>query len=302
MRLISVADEDVLLSFANPAVANPQMHKQVAFHHNFLPGGIKHGVVAAGYALPRSDYVLHAGIRFLNYGRIPETDVYGNKTGLVKAGEWAFQAGVSRKLSERLRMGLNINWLSARLDMYASRAISADVGLYYADTASRVSVGIVATHLGTQVTRFGHTPKQKLPADISIGLSKRLAHLPFRFSVTAHHLNQWDLTYDDPDAGETNIIIGQAPREPTRLSRMVSNMFRHAIFSGEFLIGKYEQLRLRLGYNHLLNRDLHVENLRSWSGFTLGFGIRLKRFRFDYGFANYHFGGRAHHLAISTHF
>jgi hypothetical protein len=120
--------------------------------------------------------------------------------------------------------------------------------------------------------------------------------LPFRFSITWHHLNKWNLLYDDPN-NEEGIFLGgfeTGAKEATR----TDNFFRHIIFGGEMMLGKKETLRLRLGYNHQLKQELSITNLRSFTGF--GFGVQVKKFQFDYGTSKLHFGGSSHHLGLST--
>ncbi len=302
LSLITVGGEDVLLTYENPAVANPKMHKQISFQHNFLPGGVKHGVFAVGYDAAKLGMTFHGGVRFLNYGTIPKTDIFGTQSGNISAGEWALQVGASRPLSERWRMGMNVSLLNAHLDAYTASGLSADVGVFYLDTAKNLSYGLVLKHFGTELSTFNEEPAGKLPVNLSMGLSKRLAHLPLRLTATFNHLEQWDLTYDDPNAKSDIIIIGEAPKTQSKLVSQVDNFFRHLVFSGEFLLGKFEQVRLRIGYNHLIHKELMVKNVRGISGFTGGIGIKIKRFRIDYGYTNYHLGGKASHLAVSSHF
>lgn len=302
LTLISVGDEDVLLTYENPAVANFRMHKQISFQHNFFPGGIRHGVFAGAYHADKLGITFHSGLRFLNYGDIPKTDIYGVKDGQISAGEWAFQAGASRMLSDKWRMGMNLNFLNAHLDTYSATGLSADVGFFYEDTTSRLSYAIVAKNVGTELSTFNGAGKAPLPVNVLVGISKRLAHLPLRVSATFNHLEQWDIRYNDPNAKDDVIIIGEESPKENKFGNEVDNFFRHIVFSGEFLLGKFEQVRLRLGYNHLVHQEFSVKNVRGLSGFTGGIGIKIKRFRIDYGYTNYHLGGKASHLAISSHF
>lgn len=301
LQLITVGGEDVLLTYENPAVANSDMHKQIAFHHSFYPGMIKQGVVAVGYDAPKLGLTFHGGLKYLNYGDIPETDIYGNKLGSINVGEWALQVGAARALSDKWRMGLNLNFLNGQLDTYSASGLSSDVGFFYQDTSSNLSYALVAKNVGVVLSSFTDA-SEKLPVNVALAVSKKLSHLPLRVSATMHHLNQWDITYDDPNAKDEIIIIGEESKEGSNFGNQVDNFFRHMIFSGEFLLGKYEQVRIRAGYNHLLNKELSVNKMRGLSGFTFGFGMKIKRFRLDYGYSNYHFGGKVNHLAISSHF
>ena len=80
----------------------------------------------------------------------------------------------------------------------------------------------------------------------------------------------------------------------------VDNFFRHIIFSGEFLFGKQENFRVGVAYNHFRRQDLSVRNFRSLAGFSMGVGLKIKRFRIDYGHGFYHLAGGSNHLSIST--
>jgi len=158
----------------------------------------------------------------------------------------------------------------------------------------------VANHIGTQLSSYAGT-REPMPTNVQLALSKRLKHMPFRFTVTAHHLNRWDLQYDNPFDDDGTFIIGETPASTESNRSTVDNIFRHLIFSGEFLLGKAENLRLRLGYNHMIKQDLSVTtNSASFAGFFFGFGLKVSKFRFDYGRGVYHIAGGAHHITIST--
>ncbi|HNM25316.1 MAG TPA: hypothetical protein PKL15_07795, partial [Saprospiraceae bacterium] len=72
------------------------------------------------------------------------------------------------------------------------------------------------------------------------------------------------------------------------------------IFSGEFLLGRNESFRLRLGYNHLRKKELSVRNYRSLAGFSGGVGFKINRFRLDVGYGAYHLAGGVLHVGVGT--
>jgi hypothetical protein len=188
----------------------------------------------------------------------------------------------------------------SRLDIYRSSALLADVGLMYADTSRRLTMGLVIRNAGTQLSTYAGL-KETLPFDIQLGISKRLEHLPFRFSIIAHHLHQWDIRYNDPNLQDDDVLLfGEEQTTENKTTAAIDNFFRHLIFSGEFLLGKNEGLRIRLGYNHLLKRELSVSNYRSLAGFSGGLGVKISRFRVDFGYGAYHLAGGVAHLGIGT--
>jgi hypothetical protein len=106
--------------------------------------------------------------------------------------------------------------------------------------------------------------------------------------------------YDDPALQTNNPFPGQEPEKENTLAQSVDNIFRHLTFNGEFLLGKTESFRIRLGYDHRLRRELLVPGNGGLAGFNGGLGMRIYRFRLDYGFGIYHLAGATHHLSIGT--
>jgi hypothetical protein len=227
-------------------------------------------------------------------------DEYGEVQGTFKAGETAFTLGAARPLTGKLSLGLNARMAFSSLDTYKSSALLADVGLMYADSASNFTAGLVIRNAGTQLSTYADI-KESLPFDIQLGLSKRLKHLPFRFSAIAHDLQQWDIRYKDPNLqGNEVLLFGDQQPTESKATAAIDNFFRHMIFNGEFLLGKNEGFRLRLGYNHQLKRELTVSNYRSLAGFSGGLGVKINRFRIDFGYGAYHLAGGVVHLGIGT--
>ena len=297
---VSVQDEDIAFASANPAALSARMNGRLSFNHNFFLTDIQHGYFAYGHHLAKLGFTVHGAVQYVNYGDIKQADEFGVVTGTVQAGESAFTLGAARQLSDRLTLGLNARLGFSAFDAFQSTALSADVGLLYNDTTHLFSVGIVARNLGVQLNAYNEE-KENLLADFQIGISKRLRHLPFRLSVVAQRLNQWDLRYDDPNAEDEEFLNfgGEAPKE-SKFNTQIDNLFRHLIFNGEFLFGRNEVFRVRLGYNHLRKKELSVRDYRSLAGFSGGFGFKINRFRLDMGYASYHLGGGVVHFGLGT--
>lgn len=297
---IAVRDDDPVFAISNPAALNPAMSGRLTFNHNFFLGDIQHGYVSYAQQLPRWGFTMHGAVQYMGYGEIKRADEFGDVQGTVNAGETAWTLGASRPLSDKFSLGLNVRMAFSKLDIYKSSALLADAGLMYADSASRFTAGLVIRNAGTQLATYADI-KETLPFDIQLGMSKRLKHLPFRFSVIAHHLHQWDIRYNDPNLqGDEVLLFGDEQPKESKGTAAIDNFFRHLIFNGEFLLGKNEGLRFRLGYNHLIKRELTVSNYRSLAGFSGGVGIKISRFRIDFGYGAYHLAGGVAHLGIGT--
>jgi hypothetical protein len=298
---IAVRDDEVAFAALNPAALNEKMSGRITFNHNFYLTDVQHGYVAYAQHWAKQRVTWHTGIQYVNYGDIKQADEWGNITGTVAARELAWVAGAARPLTSRLSLGLNVRMSSSRLADLSASALSADAGLLYVDTTRRVTGALVLRHAGAILNAYSESGvSEKLPMDISLAVSKRLKYLPFRLTIIAHSLQQWDIRYDDPALQQSNFIpIGGEQQEDNSLPG-VDNFFRHLIFNGEFLLGKSEGFRMRVGYNHLLKRELSVRNYRSLAGFSGGIGIKVKRFRIDMGYGAYHLAGGAVHLSVGT--
>lgn len=296
---IAVRDDDVTFAAANPAALNPLMDGQIAFNHNFFLADVEHGYAAYATHLPKLGFTVHGGLQYMKYGDIPMTDEFGNKLGSISAGETAFTLGGARQFGPRLSIGLNVRFAVSTLDVYQSTALAADAGVLYVDTAHLFSIAAVLRNAGTQIANYNDV-RENLPFDLQIGFSKRLRYLPFRLTVIAHHLHQWDIRHDDPRLQTgTNLLFGGGEEEASG-SPGIDNFFRHFVFNGEFLLGRNEAFRLRIGYNHLRKKELSVRDYRSLAGFSMGVGLRVSRFRVDMGYAAYHLAGGVLHFGVST--
>ncbi len=297
-NLITVNDGDVTLANNNPASLSARAHQQIAFNYQTLFAGIRNGYVGYAHQLNKWNITTHLGIQFVNYGSLKGADEYGNETAPFAANEYAITLGAAKQLSERISIGSNIRYIGSQFETYRASGIGADAVAMYSDTASQFTATLALQNVGYQLTAYKQ--REKLPFEVQIGISKKLRYLPLRFSVIYHHAQRWNLRYDNPTEQNDILFLGEETTKTSNTSLFFDNLFRHFIFSGEFLIGKNENLRLRVGYNHQRRKELSVINFRSLSGFSGGIGVKIYRFRIDYSFASYHLVGSTHQFGIST--
>lgn len=290
--VVSVYDDDSNLAYINPAALNKQSHKQLQFGQNFHFTDIRNGYFSYAHFLEKYQISTHAGIQYINYGTFDLADEFGNINGTFKASELAFNLGASKALNQNYNVGTNLKFVFSTLESYRSSGIALDLGGMYNKEESKFSAGFVIKNIGTQFTTYDSN-REPLPFDVVAGVSKTLAHLPLRFSFIAHHLHRWNITYDDPNL-ENNLLFDNS------FAIGLDNLFRHIVINGEFLLGKGAPFRLRFGYNHFRRRELRLTDFRSFGGFSGGFGIKAKKWRFDYGFSIYHLQGSVHHLSFGT--
>ncbi len=297
--VISIMDDDISLAYHNPASLNSEMHNRLSFNHNFHLADISNGYFAFGRHLPKWGITTHAAINYIDYGEFVAADDRDVVSGTFDAGETAIVVGASKRMNERIVLGANFKTVFSRFENYNSTGLVADLGLNYVGVDSSFVFSIVANNIGGEVSSYTENYRGSAPFNLQIGFTKKLTHLPFRVGVIADNLQTWDIRYNDPNRVVETNLFGEI-EEQSGLSKGSDNFFRHFVFSGEFLLGKRGNLRLRMAYRHLRRQELAVEGFRSLAGFSGGFGIKVSKFRFDYGVGYHHLGGATNHITIST--
>ena len=295
---IALSDDDIAQAFHNPALLQPGMSHQLSINHNFHLADIGFGSIAYGIPLRDSTLMMMVSGGFVDYGDFTRADDFGNRQGSFSGQESSIHLGVSKKLDERLRVGVQLKYAFSSLDNFSSSGIGGDIGVHYTNPEKRSNWAIVFRNFGGQLSGFDFE-KEPWPFNLQIGYAKRLEHLPLTWMITAHHLQRWDLRSPLDDQG-TITIIGEVPTPPSSLNRSLDNLFRHLSFGAELGLGQNEVVRIRLGYNHLRAKELAVTGFRSLSGLSFGFGVKIKKIRLDYGVGRYHLAGGANHLSLTV--
>ena len=297
---IAEINSDVFQSFANPALFKADETFQLGFTHMFLFEKIGIGNVILGKKIKWKDLSIHGGIQYGNYGSVDGYDDQGAPIGEQSAADYNFLVGASGQLYENLRLGSNVKFITSNLAGYKSSALGLDLAAAYHVPDASSTFGFAVKNLGSQLNSYG-TEKEPMPVEVQASASIKLKHLPLRFGVLAHHLQRWNLLYDNPYNIEQSFSFDDQFAAPEiKQYGFVDNFFRHLVLQAEMSLGKKEGFKIRLGYNHLRKRDLSVNGFRSLAGFSGGLGIKVSRFSFDYGLSIYHISSTAHTLTLST--
>ena len=294
--LVMIADSDVAQVQQNPALSNATMDKKVAFNNIFHFAGINEGLLAYSFTIDSVKTHFHTGLQYVSYGDFIQADAMGNETGEFRANEMALLLGASRKMNERIQLGANVKVLFANYASANGFGLGVDLGATYQVPGKNWTLAAVVQNAGYSFNDF-ESATSNLPFDFKIGYAYKLKHLPFRYSITGHHLYQWNIRYQDPNNIETD-FTGEVIEENIYRAQ-IDNFFRHFVFAGEFLFGQQGLFNLRFGYNHLRRQELKVSTFRSLGGFSFGFGMHIKRFQLDYGLGFYHLEGATNHLGIT---
>ncbi len=290
-----IKDDDINLAFINPSLINEKMDGSIGFNHNFYFADITNGHFAIGKKI--KGFNTHLAFTYLNYGESNLTNEFEEVLGKFSGSDRAITLGIGKQLNERISAGINVKGIISSLESYSSTGLAFDAALSYAKEDKNVVYSLLIKNLGTELSSF-NGKKLPAPLDIQLGFSKKLQHLPLRFSIIAHQLQQWNVRYDDPDDVQIN-LLGETS-EKSNFSKSIDNLFRHLMFNAELSMGKTGGFQLRAGYNHFRRAELNLSTIRGMAGFSAGFGIKIKQFNLDYGLGYYHLAGAANHLSLRT--
>jgi hypothetical protein len=272
-----VADGDVNALFYNPALLDSLAHRQVSASYISHFAGADAGSIVYAQQVSTIGTTVGAGVRFLTWDDFEGRNVNGEPTGSFGAGDLAVTLGASRAYRQRWRYGANVHMIYSSIETARATALSLDAGVRYHRPEQLLTFGASIHHAGVTLDGFaGGT--EELPFDVRISASKKLAHAPFRFLVTAYDLTGW----------QDGVVGGSA----------VDHALGHLVFGTELSLG--EVVRVRLGYNHRRSTELAVAERLDLAGLGLGFGLHISRLHVDYAYNSWSTTGGLHQFTLRT--
>lgn len=291
---MSHMDDDIHLGISNPSVLNEKMHQAVAVSQAFLAEGINYGMAA--YAQKGLKGICSANVKYVDYGTFQGIEANGQSTGTFRPFEYVIGLGYGKQLNPVISVGGNFNFIGSNLETYSAYGMSIDLSGTFSHPNKLFSATALFKNAGFKLSNYSSNDRGILPADIQLGFSYKLAHAPFRFYVVLHQLNQWDLTYNDPFALPTyDALTGDTI--PVAKANFVEKMARHLSLSTELTLSK--SLFFRLGFNYHRRQEMKIETRPGMAGFSLGIGVKTKRFRLDYGYVIYSKAGSNSVISLS---
>lgn len=290
---IAAPESDVHFGAFTPSLLDSIDHNQLALTGVSHPGGVGFG--DAYYARHYKKWgTFLLGMRYVDYGSFVAADFNGQQTGTFTATDFAFQVGWGYRLDTNWSVGANWKLINSALETYVSWGMAWDLSATYQIPKHRFAVTAMVRNLGFQFGGY-HMHREPLPFELALGISNRFEHLPFRWHITFDNLQQLDLTYENPDAPQVDPLTG----EPIDNSVSLANKFmRHVILGGELQLGK--SLNVQVGYNFRRQQEMKLTTRRSSAGFSFGVGLKVSKFRINYGRTIYHVAGASNHFSVVT--
>jgi hypothetical protein len=280
-KVITNYDYDVTSGLFNPASINAEMDNQLAVNYSSYLGGISYGTAAYAYTWDRHLQTLHIGMTYINYGEFDGYDLNGVSTGTFTGNEAALSAGYAYQIPySDFYIGANLKMITSKLEQYNSIGIAADFGAMYINEKLDFRVALSIRNFGTQIVTYAGL-NEKLPLEISIGLSQTLENMPLRWHLTFENLQTWPISFSNPSRAVTDLDGNQTQEEVGFLNELL----RHTVIGAELFPER--GFSIRLGYNFRRAEELRIEELRNFSGLSFGIGIKLNKMRFSYTHARY---------------
>ncbi len=291
---IAIIDNDVTLVQSTPSLLNSAMDNELAFLVTDYFSDVN--VLGFSYVKQLKGIgVFSASLKAINYGDFEHNDEAGNNVGSFSAHDQVITLGFGKPLNKNITLGINVNLLNSQYEVYHAFAIASNVSASYYHAEKQFTSTLLFKNIGRQLIAYTDE-KESLPFDIQFGLSKELKHLPFRYSLTFHHLNQFDIKSPYKLTSQTNIETGALEIKEESIAKTA---LRHLIIGGE-LNPFRKSLFLRGGFNFQRRFDMSLSTYPSLVGFSWGIGFKVSKFRLDYSRASYHLSGAPNNFSIAT--
>lgn len=261
---ISLIEDDAALTFHNPALLSSVSDRTVNLGYMNYMGGAN--MFSAGYAFMQGEKAtIDVAAQYLNYGTMKHTDSDGNILGDFSASDLALSGSLSYNLGKDIVGGITARFIYSRIGDYSSTAASIDLGLNYYNEEKDFSASVVAKNLGGQLSAY-NDEFESIPADLQLGVTKRIIGTPIRVSLTAVDLTRWNYA-----------------------------LSRHLVVGADLLLS--DQIYVSAGYNFRRAHEMKVATTDSFgegatsshgAGLSFGGGITLDSFSLGVSYAKYH--------------
>lgn len=266
--------DDPNVMFYNPASLSTIQNSTLSAGFGKYLQDINFGTLAYGHKFKDKGW-FGLGIKFFDYGKFDMTDENGISLGeTFGATDFMVSLGYSNYLYDVVNYGVSVKYIYSSISEYKSSAYAVDFGLLYLIPSDNIGFSISVNNLGSQLSSYIDT-REKLPLDVRVGFSKKLEHLPLKFSVTFSKLNE--------------------ERE-----KLVQHLKSFAL-GGE--ISFSENVALRIGYSNEKRQDMKLGTSLGIAGFSGGLGIKfLDKYRLDYSLNSFGKVGSTHRVNVGMEF
>ncbi|MDY5004800.1 MAG: type IX secretion system protein PorQ [Prevotella sp.] len=256
---ITITDDDPTMIFHNPAMLGGVSDKSLNLNYMTYMEGTMVGSASFVRAWgDRGTWGVSAS--YMDYGSMRQTTADNIQTGEFSAKDIMLGGSVAYSLSTLFTGGITAKIISSSIAGYNSMAVAVDLGINYFDEAQGLSLSAVARNLGGQIDAYDED-FEKIPFDLQVGISKKMAMAPLRFSATLNNLHDWD-----------------------------DSFIHHLAIGADIFLS--DNIYIAGGYNFRRNKEMRISDSEGESshgaGLSFGGGVQLERFKLNVAYAKYH--------------
>lgn len=251
---VSLADRDVNLFSANPSLAGDTLTGFASASYQFYIADIGQANFSYQHQFKKIGS-LSFGVQHFSYGTLDSYDPAGLPLGTFNAGETALMIG-KHFSANAFRFGATVKTVFSNLAGFRSTALALDLGGLFVHPEQNLTIGLAIKNIGFSLTDYTES-SSTLPFDVQLGTTFRPEHMPFRFSITAFDLTDYDAFENQEDS-------------PGTLDKVV----RHLNVGTELLFSK--NVNILLAYNFRRRQELKVEEIGGGAGLSLGLSFQIK--------------------------
>ena len=285
---IGLFDSDPSLAIFLPSNLSILNKNQLVLNYNNHFADSDFGMINYNFQINKKG-IFSTTLFYNNYGKFEYFDASGNSLGnSFSANDWILQIGHSKKLYDKLQIGLNLKFIASIYEQYSSYAVGSDLSLTYFDNQKQFGGYLLLSNIGTTLKNYNNLSNynNKLPFNSVIGINSKLKHAPLRFHISYNHLHKWSFN------NESNLN----PSEAIDFNTIFNQFFNHFVFGTELLFS--ENFNVRLGYDLLSRNELQPTSRPGTTGISWGVGFKVKGFKINYSNSKYHFSGVSNNLTI----
>lgn len=295
---MSVSDDDLMLSLSNPSLISEKISNQLAVSFVNMFSGSNFGSVAYSYNFEHLG-AFTFGLQFGSYGLFDGYDEFEQTTWDFIAADYIFTVGWGRAINEYFSIGANFKPILSQYESYTAFAFAFDLAGTYMTANRLFCASVMARNVGAQIFTFDGTA-EKLPFELAVSGSYKLADAPFRLLFSLNELQRWNLRYEDPlnPSAVTDAFTGETTQKLSGFGRVCDNLGRHVNVGLEADIK--DVVFLRLGYSYRQMVEMRAADALNMSGFSFGIGVKVKGFELCYARNNYHLAQAPNFISLTT--
>lgn len=263
---------DVNTIFYNPASLVFISEQSISFGYFKHLLDINAGHICYGTSATDLGY-LGIGVVYINYGEFIRRGEEGQILGKFNASEFAIYTGYANYFDDKISYGVNFKVIFSSIAEVNSYASAIDLGVNYNVLPNTLILGTSLLNLGTQLSTYKNK-RENLPLDFKIGGTIYPAHLPAAISLNLHKINEAE-------------------------DKILHHLNKFSI-GVEFTVSP--NVQLRFGFNNEKRRELKLGTSAGLAGLSLGGGVKVDRYLFDYAYSSLGKIGAFHRVNIGFKF